>query len=494
MFPLLAVGLGALLDAVLPAGGKRIDLPPVLSRLGESVSARVLVMTAMMTVFSINEVYRVLRFSMDPETAVRDVHRRVWHMTWVQERLDLDEATLLEVDMGAHMYYSGFHLVDIAGLVDVPMARHSDFNKKFIDEYVFQERLPEFIHVHDYWARTSRIPKQRRFKTDYIAIPGYPTIGNSLHIGGYIRRDLFIERIGKLAPPPVFRFAGDISLLSYDLPSPEVAAGGRVYLQTWWRAMARKDGFTAMVWMDDGDGNRAVTALVPGYNWYSAGEWHSQEKVSGRFWLEVPQSMPEGTYRVGMVLLDDTTGMVLPTLSASPVPAVYLPGEVTFNETITVVSAEEADRHAEDDRKATHTLAAAGDCDAAWSAWKDATRHRSRDTDWHAAHKEEARTAVAGCWLRKAEDATDRADTIAHLTQAHRWDHHLDGLADVTQPLAAVLDAEGDARMALEDWEEAYALYSDAMAIDPTRSWTRRKAEDARDKRLDITRPGREEP
>ena len=59
---------------------------------------------------------------------------------------------MLDVDMGAHMYFSGWDIVDIAGLVDVPMARHSDFNQAFISEYIFGERNPEFAHVHGGWA------------------------------------------------------------------------------------------------------------------------------------------------------------------------------------------------------------------------------------------------------------------------------------------------------------------------------------------------------
>ena len=40
----------------------------------------------------------------------------------VQERLDLDHADTVDVDMGAHMFYTDWAIVDIAGLVDVPMA------------------------------------------------------------------------------------------------------------------------------------------------------------------------------------------------------------------------------------------------------------------------------------------------------------------------------------------------------------------------------------
>ena len=95
-------------------------------------------------------------------------------MQWVQRRLDVDHVTLLDVDMGAHMMYSGWDIVDTAGLVDVPIARHSDYNRKFIREYVLKERKPEFAHSHGGWARTSKVKKNAEWARDYLEIPGYP--------------------------------------------------------------------------------------------------------------------------------------------------------------------------------------------------------------------------------------------------------------------------------------------------------------------------------
>ena len=109
--------------------------------------------------WGVNEARLSAQFFGNPETSVRDIHRRVMYMKGVQERLDLDHVTLLDVDMGAHMFYTDWAIVDIAGLVDVPMARHSDFNKRFLREYLFEERRPDFAHVHGGWARASRIPK-----------------------------------------------------------------------------------------------------------------------------------------------------------------------------------------------------------------------------------------------------------------------------------------------------------------------------------------------
>ncbi|MDG1481875.1 MAG: hypothetical protein P8R54_19940, partial [Myxococcota bacterium] len=488
LFPLLAVGLGELLDFMIPADIKRRLIPAPLSRWGQEVSLRVIVIAAVMIPFAINEINRATRFSVNPETSVRDIHRRVRYMTWVQNRLDVDDIVLLDVDMGAHMYYSGWDIVDIAGLVDVSMARHSDFNKKFIGEYLFEERLPDFAHVHAGWARSSKIPRQKSWKKDYIEIPGYPIGGRKLHVGNHIRKDLFIER--HTGEEPAHRFEGGIELLSYRLPSPEVAPGGQVHLRTWWRTVSREEGFRTLVWLDDGEGNRSVTALEPGYGWYAPEEWSSREKVAGRFWIQVPGTLPPGTYQVGIVLLDDTTGEVLPLVTAGSDEPVFLAGEVILAQTVQVVPQESARQHAEEDRAAAGALAVGGDCEAVWPKWKDATRHLSRNTTWRARHEDTIRTTLAGCWLARAEASEDRAERIAHLKEVRRWDHHLDGLSDLTEPLSAALDTEGDALFAQEDWEESYRAWSDALALNPSLSWTRRKAEEARDKRLVISRPG----
>jgi hypothetical protein len=60
----------------------------------------------------------------------------------------------------------------------------------------------------------------------------------------------------------------------------------------------------------------------------------------------------------------------------------------------------------------------------------------------------------------------------------------------LAEPLAARLEEEGDSAMQSQAWAEAYTLYSQALKLDPSRAWARRKAEDARDLRLNITRPG----
>jgi hypothetical protein len=79
----------------------------------------------------------------------------------------------------------------------------------------------------------------------------------------------------------------------------------------------------------------------------------------------------------------------------------------------------------------------------------------------------------------------DAAD-VAALIEARRWDHHIPGLVEAAEPLADAAVARGEAAAAEEAWEEAYAAFSEALRLDPSRSWARRHAETARDHVLGI--------
>ncbi|MFT4975296.1 MAG: hypothetical protein ACI8S6_001183 [Myxococcota bacterium] len=488
LIPLLCVGLGEVLDALVDD-----DWMLSLPRLGLK-PARWVFLAAVALPFLVREGQRGVMFALSPETAVRDIHRRVYYMHDVQRQLDLDHVTLLDVDMGAHIYFSGWDIVDIAGLVDVPMARHSDFNRDFILEYIFEERKPDFAHVHAGWARQSKIDRQRPWKKEYLEIPAYPLVGRQLHVGNHIRRDLFIEPFASL-PPGAVSFTGEVQLLSHALPSAEVAPGGQLHLRTWWRAISREDGFRVIVWLDDGAGHRTASVVEPGYGWYPPEDWKVNEQVAGRFWIPIPQDLPLGHYRIGMALMDEATGEILQVRgeeAATESESVYIEGELQLPETIQIVSEEEATSHAQADHDAAIAAAAAGDCEQAWPHFKNATRHLAFDEQWRTLREEGVRAAIALCYLRRADGVSERDEKIPSLLEARRWDHRAPGLAEAIRPIALDLDVQGDARGGQGDWEGAYRAWDQALALEPSRSWTRRKAEEARDKRLGITRPGGE--
>jgi len=429
---------------------------------------------------------------------VRDVHRRVRYMSWVQKRLDVDEITLLDVDMGAHMYFSGWKIVDMAGLVDVPFARHSDYNKKFVGEYVFAERNPDFGHVHAGWARATKIPKHAEWKERYIEIPGYPIGKKKLHIGNHIRKDLFIETVKTTAPADSIRFDGGIRLVHLDLPSPRVAPGGELYVDIAWQAGFRKVGFRPYLWLDDGEGHRTVHALPPGYDWYEVKKWKPKEQVHGRHRLPIPSDLPLGTYDVGIALVDDDSGLSLVAVQDGSDLAEsehrFLRGDWTSPFQVEIVSPEAALSTAESTRDQALAEASAGSCEAVWPMWKDAQRHVLRRVAWAKDQDQGIRDAIARCHARRAADSADTLDSARDLIAARRWNHRLDEVADPAEALAVHYDGWGRAAHSDEDWETAYAHLSMAMALDPTRSWTRRLAEEARDKKLGITRPGQDKP
>ncbi len=490
LFPLLAIGLGEMVDAI-PADLSRWRPPKRLRGLfGERVPTRLLVLLVPCMIWIGSEARHSYAFAMNPETAVRDINRRVAYMSWVQRRLDLDHVVLMDVDMGAHMYYSGWDILDFAGLIDVPVARHSDYAKPFMRQYVFEERKPHFAHVHAGWARTSKIPKHREWRREYLEIPGYPIGGRKLHIGNHIRRDTFITRTGPL-PEGVVRFEGNVQLVRFDVPSPVVAPGSHLFLDTTWRARLRDHGFRLLVFLDGPV--RTVQAFPPGWDWYGADKWKATEEVSGRFWMALPDDLPLGDYQMGVVLLDEETGAVLAPRRATDAPEAdvrYLPGELLLDEITVTVSAEHgAAAAAEDDLEDALGKAAQGWCDKVWPAWKDATRHRLTDEEWIVENEPEVRSALAACWVGQAASAQGALAKAELLAKARRWDHRLDELREMARPLAEELDASGTEKMASKDWKGAYLDFSAALSIDAQRPWTRRRAEAARDKTLGIQRP-----
>lgn len=440
--------------------------------------------------WGVNEARLSMKFLGNPETSVRDIHRRVKYMKGVQKRLDVDHITLLDVDMGAHMYFTDWEIVDIAGLVDVPMARHSDFNKKFLREYLFKERKPDFAHVHGGWARASRIPKISQFKRDYIEIPGYPIGTRKLHIGNHINKNLFVLSKDKRAP--IAKFEGGVSLLELDVPAPLVQPGGQLFVSTAWRAKLRKRGFRVLIALTATDGTRTVSTFAPGYDWYPPSEWKQSETVEGKFKVHVPKSFPLSEAQISVALLDEQTGSLLsvagPAVSGQEsdwAVGAYLGPTVQIADGPAVAAAASADH------KAALGFASTDDCEQVWPTWKNAVRHGPFREAWISAREGDVRTAVARCYAQRAVGLTARSAKADALIEGRVWDHKEPGLVAEARPLAEALEFQGDQQWAADDLEGAYKSFKYSIELDPRRSWARRKAEDVRDLRLKITRPGR---
>ncbi len=460
-------------------------------RLTQSVGLLVLVL------FSISEIKESAKFVASPETTVADVHRRVRYMQWVQRRLDVDHVTLFDVDMGAHMMYSGWNIVDTAGLVDVPIARHSDYNRKFIREYVLKERKPEFAHSHGGWARTSKIKKNAEWARDYLEISGYPVSKRKLHIGNHVRRDLFIHPKKQSDAVNGWSFEGDVHLSTVEVSAPHVAPGGTVYVEQRWGITERRldDVLAIFALVQDGE-IISTGAFQPGYRWYDMPEWDTDEVVVGKFPFPVAKSMGSGTYQLWLTVLDQASGENLHLKNDDPNTVEALSNGVLsqgglqwVHLNIDIQVDEQAIDSARQARQESLQVAQAGDCLASWHRWNEATRHVYRNRRWKEKFEDEHQEAVAACFLERAKQEDDPIRQQDLLVLARKWDHTVEGLTDLAQPIAEKLDLQGQKRMQTQEWDLAYEAFAMSMALDPTRSHTRRRAEEARDKRLNITAP-----
>ena len=480
MLPVLLVG-GIELASYLPQKKWKVT--------GRTVGVSHGFAVTLLLLFGISEIQESARFVGSPETTVADVHRRVRYMQWVQRRLDVDHITLLDVDMGAHMMYSGWDIVDTAGLVDVPIARHSDYNRKFIREYVLKERKPEFAHSHGGWARTSKIKKNVEWARDYLEIPGYPVSKKKLHIGNHVRRDLFIHPKRPDDTNEGWSFNESVHLSNIDITSPRVAPGGALFIEQRWTIEDKRSEDVLAIFALVQEGQVVTSgAFQPGYRWYDMSEWDTDEVVVGKFPMPIPKDVDVGAYELWLTVLDQASGDVLvkdDSIQSGGVNWINLNVEIQID--------DQAIETAKSLRKQSLETAQAGDCFQSWTEWKTATRHVYRNRRWKEMHTPEHKEAVAACFLEKATAETDEHGKHNWLLLARKWDHNVEGLTEVSKPLAEKLDLEGQERMASEEWVMAYEAFALSMALDPSRSHTRRRAEEARDKKLNITPPYKKE-
>jgi hypothetical protein len=493
-FTVIAIGLGEVADR-LPRPDFRLAGRFVLRGLYVAVPTIALL---------VPDVGGSQKFVLSPETSPRDVHKRVNYMDWVAERLDLDHVTLMDVDMGAHLWYTDWWIVDMAGLIDVPIARHK-YQKSFMTDYVFDEKRPEFAHVHGAWANTTGIPRIDRWKTEYMEIPGFASGKRALHVGNHVRKDLVAGRAKEATTAAAVRFADDLTADRIGVPAPTVAPGGELYVTSAWRSGVRESGFRVLLFLV-GDGGVAWSAEVaPGFDWYKPPRWRPSEEVRGDWSVELPASLARGDYRLGMAVLDETTGAPIPVVGRGPSaesllragqpepepfvpgPPVFVTGEWLSDLTVHLVSPEQAAGEADRRLAEAKAAAAAGDCEVARAAWKDAKRHVARNTRWKNEHRPEADEAIVGCLVGRARAEPDEVAAAAMLLEARKIEEGVPALLALAEPVAARLRARGDAARAAEDWQGAFTAYTALLNVEPWHPDVRKAAEEMRDKRLGVS-------
>ncbi|GLY63985.1 hypothetical protein [Amycolatopsis taiwanensis] len=104
--------------------------------------------------------------------------------------LGLDQASLLEPDLGGSSMTSRLNIVDMAGLVDAKIADfYHDHDMAGLRDYVFNDVKPTFIHSRGPWGPGNGIARDSRLATDYTPIFRYVDDGSPVGDGDWVRKD-----------------------------------------------------------------------------------------------------------------------------------------------------------------------------------------------------------------------------------------------------------------------------------------------------------------
>jgi hypothetical protein len=447
-------------------------------------------------------------FARKPETGPFAVQKRVQYMNWVQRRLHLlHQPTTLDVDMGANMYWSGDKIVDVAGLVDVPMGHHN-YERDFIFEYIFDEVKPEFVHSHGGWATRSRVQTHPEWKERYFEIPGYPTGSRGLHIGNWVRKDLFIATDWPEGDASrAVHFDHGIRITGVDTHLP-VGAGQHLYLEVGIALDKLSDGPRGQDWdlrvqAFIARGERLHSWVIPfGYDWYRPSDASPGEVFHGRFSLSVPKHFEPGDYDLGFVISGPDGAAASLITAAEGVAHAGVDGfapivsqaEIRYPGAVSIVPADIALLAANERIDESLRKAESGECEVAEALWEEVQRRTTRRESFARRHGDQVRTALAGCYVTRAEGTEDREERTRWLIAAKEHDHRHPEFMNLATRHGELLYQDGhkaraeidSKELTPEDWDAPYRLFSDSVAVDSSRSWSRRYAEEARDFRLGL--------
>ncbi|MCO4744741.1 MAG: hypothetical protein KC912_08130 [Proteobacteria bacterium] len=438
-------------------------------------------------------------FAKKPETGPFSVQKRVNYVNWVERRLHLEHRpTTFDVDMGANMYWSGNKIADVAGLVDVSMGHHN-YEPEFMKEYLFEDIRPEFVHSHGGWASRSRVQTYPQWKEQYFELPGYPTGKRGLHIGNWVRKDLFLEK-GDW-PAHTTRHANyDHGIRVTGLENPVPAGQGmHLYLELGVALdklpQVRGKEWEARITAFITNGNELHSWSLPiGYDWYRPSDFQPDETFRGRFSLKLPKRLAPGDWDLGWVVTGPDGTAVAPVETGEALMHAGTEGfvpqlattEVRIGGAVTILAEDQALAEAEATYQSALAKSQAGDCPAAEALWHEMRLRTTRRDAFFQDREATYKTTLAQCHVDAAAATEDEAEKTRLLIAAKEADHHLDGYRRAATRHGENLYQAGHTALAEGEWALAQQLFTDSVLVDPKRSFSRRYAEAARDLKLGI--------
>lgn len=440
------------------------------------------------------------------ETGPFSVQKRVEYSESIMQRVFAEGPIWnLDVDMGAHLYWSKHHMVDMAGLVDTPIAHHDFGQRVFTKEYVFKERKPQFAHVHGGWASNSKIPTFPDWERDYVEIPGYPVSRKTLHVGNHIRRDLLMKPRWRGPRDRQVPFEGNVALAGWTIASDRVSVGKSFFIEVGFRATSSVEvqDVRLVVFLSNEAGGLHAFEVPLGYDWLKPSAWRIDEVFVGRYAPMLAKNLEPGEYDLGFVVMaadgsilkaapDDVEGDPFPLPEGvvvggrDGVEARYMDGELRFRGGIVIGGPGTGEKGARSALAASLKAAGAGECPAAERHWRQAWRYIPRAKQWRNKNEGNVAEVLSDCWVQTASNADRDEDKAAALTQARFWNHRSPTLHAAAGRIGTELYDTAMAAKAEGNWAAAYEGFDRAVRANPAMSWARREAEEARDRRLKI--------
>jgi hypothetical protein len=397
----------------------------------------------------------------------------------------LEPPVVVDHDLGGMMWF-GAHfgtIIDARGLVDIPFAMHQK-RPPFFREYLLEQNPFDFCHAH---ASTGQITRQLPgFRAQYIEFPGFPS-GKGLHIGNFVRKSLLVSEVWP-GPERTVDFEGGIRVEGFRIVSPEIASDSGLYVEVGLSAPRAAAGFRVFAFVHGPLGTLQVWDVPPGYDdWYPTRDWREGEIFHGRFSFPLRGDLPQGSYALGFAAIGPDGQALGRPEPSEPQPEerpVFLEGERVFADQVEIVSRDEMVRLGEADLTSALAAARADRCSEAEAFWEKGVRHLTRNGPWRSRQRRNIGRAMANCWSRSAVGQETPRAQATQMRQARVWDASARGVLLHGAAIADALWPQAMSARESGDHEAAFELFDCVVTADPTRSWARRYAEEARGLRL----------
>jgi hypothetical protein len=513
---LAAAGVGQLRDWL-------IRNAPLRSSATHKLSAAIVLSIA--AVFVLPQLRHIHWFTWHVPISVSSVRLRVDYLERLLDTLHLEQAVVLDMDMGAHLYWSRAEFIDMAGLVSIPIARHK-YSHSFTQDFLFRERRPDFMHAHGVWEERLKLQDHAEWQEQYIELPGYLHASGRVHAGSRVRRDhLFVPK-WQGEPGRRVAFRNGATLSGFRLPGLPSAPGLELFIevgleQTPAAAAAAPDtrpdatantegiadvGYQLEIFLANASGVVAHRVVTPGYGWSSPSQWRAGETFHGRYTLPLPANLAPGQYDLGFLIRDDG-GRVVPAITAGRragtppdsvifggtrgKPARLARGEVRFPNAVSLAPYPFALDRNRANLAAAERLAAELQCEGAESRYERIRRRMVHQRDSLGYDEAALRRAIAECWIARAAGSNAHELQSDWIVRARQLDPTTPALQTTAREIAAGFFDAAEAARNLEDWDASYGLYSSALRADPRLAWARRYAEEVRIERLSLKTPVR---